>query len=191
MSTPSRSTVRPPVRARRCGILPTRPADNAAASPLESPTGGSSPGVWNPADALAPPFGWHDTNGAAGAEYTRTRGNNVHAYTDVDANNAVDTGSDPDGGANLQFDYAFDPTKAPEFYRPSAVVNLFYWNNIVHDVFYQYGFNEAAGNFQTNNYGKGGAGNDYVQAEAQDGNGTNNANFGTPPDTGSTTGSSR
>ena len=166
-------------------------AYNVFAFPLESPNDGASTLVWNPADALASPFGWHDTNGATGAEYTRTRGNNVHAYTDIDANNAVDTGSDPDGGANLQFNYAFDPTKAPSLNRPPAVVNLFYWNNIVHDVFYQYGFNEAAGNFQVNNYGRGGAGNDYVQAEAQDGSGTNNANFGTPPDSGSTTGSSR
>ncbi|HZG54304.1 MAG TPA: T9SS-dependent M36 family metallopeptidase [Pyrinomonadaceae bacterium] len=164
---------------------------NVYALPLESPNDGSNTLVWNPADALASPFGWHDTNGATGAEYTRTRGNNAHAYTDLDANNAADTGSDPDGGANLQFNYAFDPTKGPELNRPPAVVNLFYWNNIVHDVFYQYGFNEAAGNFQVNNYGRGGAGNDYVQAEAQDGSGTNNANFGTPPDTGSTTGSSR
>ena len=164
---------------------------NVFALPLESPSDGASAMVWNPADTLASPFGWHDTNGATGADYTRTRGNNVHAYTDLDANNAVDTGSDPDGGANLQFNYAFDATKGPELNRPPAVVNLFYWNNIVHDVFYQYGFNEAAGNFQSNNYGKGGAGNDYVQAEAQDGSGTNNANFGTPPDNGSTTGSSR
>ena len=33
-----------------------------------------------------------------------------------------------------------------------------------------------------NNYGRGGAGNDSVRAEAQDGGGTNNANFGTPAD---------
>lgn len=166
-------------------------AYNVFSFPKESPNDGLSTLTFNPADALASPFGWHDTNGAAGPEYTRTRGNNVHAYTDLDANNAVDTNSDPDGGANLQFNYTFDQTKGPELNRPPAVVNLFYWNNIVHDVFYQYGFNEAAGNFQTNNYGKGGAGNDYVQAEAQDGSGTNNANFGTPPDNGSTTGSSR
>jgi hypothetical protein len=166
-------------------------AYNVYPFPLESPTDGLSTLVFNPADALASPFGWHDTNGLAGAEYTRTRGNNAHAYTDLDANNAVDTGSDPDGGANLQFNFPFDPSKGPELNRPPAVVNLFYWNNIVHDVFYRYGFNEAAGNFQMNNYGKGGAGNDYVQAEAQDGSGTNNAFFGTPPDTGSTTGASR
>jgi extracellular elastinolytic metalloproteinase len=62
------------------------------------------------------------------------------------------------------------------------VTNLFYWNNIIHDVQYQYGFDEAAGNFQVNNYGRGGLGNDSVRAEAQDGAGTNNANFGTPAD---------
>ena len=47
---------------------------------------------------------------------------------------------------------------------------------------YRYGFTEAAGNFQVNNYGNGGLGGDAVNAEAQDGGGTNNANFGTPPD---------
>jgi hypothetical protein len=62
------------------------------------------------------------------------------------------------------------------------VTNLFYWNNVVHDVTHRYGFDEAAGNFQVNNYGNGGLGNDDVRAEAQDGSGTNNANFGTPVD---------
>jgi extracellular elastinolytic metalloproteinase len=138
--------------------------------------------VANPANALASPFGWHDTNGAAGAEFTTTQGNNVHAYTDTDNNNLPDAGSSPSGGAGLVFDFVLDLTQAPSTYRPAAVTNLFYWNNIIHDVFYQYGFNEAAGNFQQNNYGRGGAGADYVRAEAQDGGGTNNANFATPPD---------
>src|SRR5262249_40350089 len=40
----------------------------------------------------------------------------------------------------------------------------------------------VAGNFQTNNFGLGGRGGDPVLAEAQDGSGTNNANFSTPPD---------
>ena len=44
--------------------------------------------VTAPADAQASPFGWHDTNGAAGAEYTTARGNNAHAYADL---------VDPDG----------------------------------------------------------------------------------------------
>jgi extracellular elastinolytic metalloproteinase len=136
----------------------------------------------NPANAVASPFGWHDTNGAAGAESTLTIGNNVSAYTDVDANNQPDAGSSPSGGAALNFIPPLDLTLAPSGYRPAAVVNLFYLNNIIHDVQYQYGFDERAGNFQVNNYGRGGAGNDAVNAEAQDGGGTNNANFGTPPD---------
>jgi hypothetical protein len=62
------------------------------------------------------------------------------------------------------------------------VANLFYFCNIMHDFVYRLGFTETAGNFQINNFGRGGAGNDPVNAEAQDGSGTNNANFATPPD---------
>jgi subtilisin-like proprotein convertase family protein len=135
-----------------------------------------------PADSTASPFGWHDTNGAAGAEFTVTRGNNVEAYTDTDANNTPDPGSSPDGGAGLDFLFPLDLTQAPSAYRPAAVTNLFVWNNYIHDVTHLYGFDEQAGNFQVNNYGNGGLGNDDVRAEAQDGSGTNNANFFTPAD---------
>ncbi|MBK7965769.1 MAG: M36 family metallopeptidase [Bacteroidetes bacterium] len=55
-------------------------------------------------------------------------------------------------------------------------------NNMMHDIWYRYGFDEESGNFQENNYGNGGLGIDYVFAEAIDGGGTNNANFATPPD---------
>jgi hypothetical protein len=51
-----------------------------------------------------------------------------------------------------------------------------------HDRLYRLGFTESAGNFQTSNFGKGGAQNDAVNVDAQDGSGTNNANFATPPD---------
>jgi extracellular elastinolytic metalloproteinase len=137
--------------------------------------------VTNPANALASPYGWHDTNGVAGAEFTTTRGNNVHAYEDRDANGAPPA-SEPACGATLNCSFTLSLSGAPSTYIPAAVTNLFYWNNIIHDVTYQYGFNELAGNFQVNNYGRGGAGNDDVRAEAQDGGGTNNANFSTPPD---------
>jgi extracellular elastinolytic metalloproteinase len=138
--------------------------------------------VVNPANPTASPFGWHDTNGVAGAEFTTTQGNNAQAYTDVDANNSPDAGSSPSGGTALSFDFPLNLAQAPSAYRPAAVTNLFYLNNFIHDVQYQYGFDEAGGNFQVNNYGRGGLGNDSVRAEAQDGAGTNNANFGTPPD---------
>jgi extracellular elastinolytic metalloproteinase len=150
--------------------------------PFESPSDGDRVLVSNGADPSASPFGWHDTDGASGPEFFVTRGNNVHAYTDIDANNVPDPGSDPSGGGTLTFDFPLDLTQSAPTYRPAAVTNLFYWNNIVHDVMYAYGFTEAAGNFQVNNYGKGGLGNDDVRAEAQDGSGTNNANFGTNVD---------
>ncbi|MCH9650079.1 MAG: M36 family metallopeptidase [Deltaproteobacteria bacterium] len=165
------------------------------AQPIESPNH-TTPAP--PADARtievdpftlssASPFGWHDTSGAAGAEFTITRGNNVHAYADRNANNAPDTGADaePDGGATLDFTGALVPINlagAPNTYVQASVANLFYWNNIIHDVLWEYGFDEPSGNFQVNNYGNGGLGNDDVQAEGQDGGGNCNANFGTPSD---------
>ena len=63
--------------------------------PKESPNDGPRTLVTNPADAKASPFGWHDTNGAAGPEFTTTQGNNAHAYLDQDNNNAMDFGGSP------------------------------------------------------------------------------------------------
>ncbi|MBK8641095.1 MAG: M36 family metallopeptidase [Saprospiraceae bacterium] len=147
------------------------------AMPIESPGHGGRTLVLNPDNALASPFGWHDTNGAAGPEFTITRGNNTHSYED--GNNP---GFSPDGGGGLTFDYPINTvyTMGVDESEPAAITNLFYWTNIIHDVIYQYGFTEAAGNFQVNNYGRGGTGNDDVMAEAQDGSGTCNANFATP-----------
>ena len=149
----------------------------------ESPNDGDRTIVQNPADANASPFGWHDTNAVTGAEFTITRGNNVHAYLDQDNNGAPDFGGSPDGGAGLDFSFPIDLTEHAQAYREAVVTNLFYWNNVIHDLTYNYGFTEDAGNFQENNYDAGeDAGNgdgDYVRAEAADGGGTNNANFNT------------
>ncbi len=153
---------------------------NVYPMPVESPIHGGRSIVTDPANATASPFGWHDTNGVAGAEFTTTRGNNVRAQDDSNGNNG--TGFSPDGGSGLDFDFPVNLNQAPSNYLSASITNLFYWNNIIHDVFYQYGFDEASGNFQENNYGKGGAGSDSVNADAQDGSGTNNANFATPGD---------
>lgn len=83
-------------------------------------------------------------------------------------------------GAALKFDFPLDLDSRPAHSQPTFVTNLFYWNNIVHDVTHNYRFDEATGNFQVNNYGNGGLGNDDVRAEAQDGSDRNNANFGAP-----------
>ncbi|HEY1378459.1 MAG TPA: M36 family metallopeptidase, partial [Gemmataceae bacterium] len=127
-----------------------------------------------------------DTNGAAGPEFTDTRGNNVDAHLDRDDDDVADaTPGRPSGGTALDFSgYAFNPAASPTTLQNqnAAQANLYYVVNTLHDVHYMYGFTEAAGNFQVNNYGHGGVGNDPVQADAQDGGGTNNANFGTPAD---------
>lgn len=152
------------------------------AIPKAHPDDGPRTLVVEPADTTASPFGWHDTNGADGAESNYTIGNNVHAYTDIDANDLPDLLSEAYGGASLVFSDTLDLNAHPWNSGAAAVTNLFYWSNITHDVFYRYGFDEVSGNFQVNNYGNGGLGNDRVLAEAQDGLNTNNANFLTPPD---------
>lgn len=124
-------------------------------------------GVGNQAITL----GWHN-NGTT--NYTSTRGNNVHAYEDINHDN--NPGLSPDT-FNLRFDYPYIPSTNAQLSLKACITNLFYWNNLMHDVTYQYGFNEVAGNFQNNNLSRGGLGNDYVKAEAQDGADTNNAIF--------------
>lgn len=150
------------------------------ALPAESPNHGNKIVVTDPADATFSPFGWHDTNGADGAEHTITRGNNVYAYDDIDDDNAP--GYSPDGGTDLDFDFPYDSLLGPSGNLDVIVTNLFYMNNMIHDIWGHYGFDEESGNFQETNYtGTNGSG-DGVMAEAQDGSGTDNANFATPPD---------
>jgi PKD repeat protein len=149
--------------------------------PVESPNHGDMALVTDPANFTASPYGWHDVNGEAGADYTITRGNNVHAYQDAGNNNSS-VGDEPEGGSELIFDFPYVEGSEPETYYETAVTNLFYWNNIMHDVWYLYGFDEVSGNFQENNYENGGIGADPIRAEAQDGSGLNNANFSSGED---------
>ncbi len=110
----------------------------------------------------------------AGAQTTNNiTGANAHAYRDADANNAPDSGGTAVG--NGDFLTAANLTVAPTTADNQAVAvqNLFYLNNIAHDVLAGHGFNVGAGNFE---------GNDPVNAEAQDGSGVDNANFSTPAD---------
>ncbi|MFM7725444.1 MAG: M36 family metallopeptidase, partial [Flavobacteriales bacterium] len=156
------------------------PVYNVFAFPLEAPSFGPRVLLTDPADATASPYGWHDTNGAPGEEFTTTQGNNVFAYDDIANQDAP--GSFADGGAALNFDFPVNFSQAPATYLEGSLTNLFYVNNHVHDVLFHYGFDEAGGNFQVTNYSGQGAGNDQVFAECQDGGGTNNANFATPDD---------
>jgi hypothetical protein len=125
---------------------------------------------------------------AAGA--TVTTGNNADVYLDRNYDLLPDTTTSATGistgraaSATQAFDFAFgDGTTSldPRLYQAAAVTNAFYFINTAHDYFYGLGFNEAAGNFQNDNAGKGGTGGDYVRGLAQYGGFTNNASMSTP-----------
>ncbi len=150
--------------------------------PIASPDHGSRVLLTDPHDAQASPFGWHDTNGIPGAEYTTLRGNNVWVYLDQNADNMPD-GPGPDGGSGLVFDHPAAPGSVPPIsYAQALATNAFYLGNTIHDILWHHGFREADGNFQENNYGNGGLGGDAMRIEIFDGSGTNNANTSTSAD---------
>jgi subtilisin-like proprotein convertase family protein len=157
-------------------------------------------GMLSVQDMMASPNGWIADGG------NTTTGNNVDAYLDTLTPNGPDIGlldfnGRPIGNVDAfarKRDFlgtGFDFTPAPSSgnpdagtapsdtqFRRGAVTQLFYVSNWYHDEMYGYGFDEAAGNFQFDNFGRGGLGGDPVRAEAQDFSGTNNATFSTPPD---------
>ncbi len=117
---------------------------------------------------------------------TQTRGNNVDAYADLVAPDDFNAGDRRAAVTSRGvFDHAFDPMQEPNanVTQISAVVtHLFYQNNWLHDYFYDLGFDEAAGNAQDDNFGRGGEGGDRLRAEAMDHSGRNNASMSTPAD---------
>ncbi|KAH9268965.1 hypothetical protein BASA83_008967 [Batrachochytrium salamandrivorans] len=78
----------------------------------------------------------------------------------------------------------FDPTLPPKTPQNllAGAINAFYVTNMVHDVFYKYGFTEPAGNFQRDNFGRGGIAGDQVIINLQGSKRKNSANFDTFPD---------
>ncbi|MEC4047897.1 T9SS-dependent M36 family metallopeptidase [Flavobacterium sp. SUN046] len=155
--------------------------------------------ISNPENATASPKGWHDANTLSGTttslKYTYTRGNNVWARSDYTGANPTSAstvstanGYAPDGGTALSFDFTYPGNSAqPKTYINAACTNLFYMNNVCHDLWYLYGFDEANGNYQQDNHGMGASAGDYVYADAQDGSTAttptlNNSNFSAPVD---------
>ena len=152
-------------------------------NPLYSPYG------WQVGDLRAPANFFADTYSFLSTGKQLTRGNNVAAYDDnvttaTGNGNVSSSTNSPDGGANRDFDFPFNQTLGARDpgNLAAGITNLFYWNNMLHDVMMSKGFDEVSGNFQYKNITGLGAGNDYVRAESQDGSGRNNANFSTPPD---------
>ncbi|KAG6844432.1 hypothetical protein H0H87_007034, partial [Tephrocybe sp. NHM501043] len=156
-------------------------------------------------DALASPAGWHAIPYANDPSFesarplkkkgfwhntTTTWGNNVFAQENWEGRNNFVDNYRPDAGSSKVFNYKYNPLPTEkedaqdeaQKYINTTVAQLFYTTNMVHDLYYRYGFDEVSGNFQQYNFGRGGAENDAVIANAQDGSGYNNANFMTPPD---------
>lgn len=145
-------------------------------------------------DAIASPKGW--------LSGTETAGNNVIAGTNV-IGGTCRVGVDhcpppPVTAKSPSLDFTFPVEVGPDAPHPTSfpdasATNLFYLVNRAHDLFYLAGFDEAAGNFQQDNFAKGGAGGDPVYAYALYGSAgsgfaqLNNAAFslnendGTPP----------
>ena len=200
-SRPTPTTANTPAAApANRGTLATPNSLTVFAAPTEAPSFGNRSTVpFSSINTAYSPYGWQvsDARAPAGtfpANYSRigqgvylTRGNNVAAYDDspstVSGNgNILSNTNSPDGGPTLDFDFPFSQPAGPRASLSAAITNLFYWNNLLHDVMMSKGFNEVSGNFQLlNPTGQGQAG-DYVRAEAQDGSGRNNANMSTPVD---------
>ena len=173
-----------------------RPLDGPQADFTPHPTGnpdGSAPAFIAPTMVSMDGFntnpqGTFDPWLPSGA--TSTSGNNVDAYADH---------AQPDGFGNGDvrpsvtspgtFDRTYDVNATPTSNQNqimAAATQLFYVNNWLHDYWYDSGFDEAAGNAQKSNYGRGGEEGDPLLAEAQDNAfspmARNNANMATPAD---------
>jgi len=165
--------------------LPSPNGRNGFPHPTGTPNGYQAPFVAPTLVTLANvPFSYNDSWLPQNA--TQTTGNNLDAFADLVAPDDFSAGDvRPPTSATATFDYAFDPTQAPAAsatqIRASAV-NLFYVNNWLHDWFYDAGFDENAGNAQTDNFGRGGLGNDAIFAEGQDYADGNTTNMLTPAD---------
>ncbi len=116
---------------------------------------------------------------------TTTEGNNCIAYADLKSPDGFGAG-DVMGKASAAgvFDYTYNHKKAST--EPTnlqnSLVGMFFHVNWLHDRWYEAGFDEASGNGQKSNFGRGGVGGDPVLAEGSDFSGTDNANMATPAD---------
>lgn len=118
-----------------------------------------------------------------------TVGNNADAYLDTDQDeqpDRINLEGLSNGRAfseNQIFDFpSGNGFQNPALYQANAVTHAFYHANAAHDHFYELGFREVDGNFQTNNFGKGGSGGDAVKLFVQTPAAVGNASFSAPPD---------
>lgn len=134
------------------------------ALPVESPLHGNRSLAEEPHNTNASPYGWHDFDGEDGHDTEVTDGNNVQAFEAGDK-----YGYQPAGGDQLDFSgfpFSIFYSELSQ-YEDASITNAFYVCNSAHDIFYAYGFDEASGNFQFNNYGNGGLEKDPLEVQVQ------------------------
>lgn len=105
-------------------------------------------------------------------EADRTVGNSVNAHKG--------SSGPPSEGAVQDGVRTFDPSDPAG--DDQKVLNIFYYNCVMHDFFYLLGFQEDDGNFQRDNFGRGGLQFDRVDARAHSGVVNGTANMATPID---------
>jgi hypothetical protein len=115
---------------------------------------------------------------------TTTLGNSVRAYTDLTSPDGIGGDAYAPTTATRTFNYASTADADPSgtTARRAGIVNMFFIMSWLHDFWYDHGVDEASGNAQLDNFGRGGAEGDPILAESQDFSGRNNANMFTPPD---------
>ncbi|KAH9272996.1 hypothetical protein BASA83_004561 [Batrachochytrium salamandrivorans] len=135
--------------------------------PNENPHDGFST-ILNPENFQASPNGW--------SKGYKLKGNNAEAkYKKYKTFGTSTRGV---------FNGVFDPTSPPQTSKNllAGAANAFYVTNMFHDVLYAYGFNEPAGNFQMDNFGRNGIAGDPVIINVQGSKRKNYAHFDTPFD---------
>ncbi|MGA7733364.1 MAG: M36 family metallopeptidase [Chloroflexia bacterium] len=116
---------------------------------------------------------------------TTTNGNNCIAYADLQSPTGLSAG-DVLGKitSKRKFNRAYNHTQSASTASnlQNSLVGMFFHVNWLHDRWYEAGFDEASGNAQQDNFGRGGVGGDPILAEGNDFSGTDNANMSTPAD---------
>jgi len=120
--------------------------------PFSSVDGYNVTTVYDPANKDLSPIGWHQINDNIYSEVTI--GNNGRVMDES-------TGYTLNGGAGHNFQASLC-VECDNYYanRDLSLSTTFYFLNMLHDIYYNLGFDEEHGNFQENNFGKGGKGND-------------------------------
>ena len=182
-------------------------ADSAGGVPFDGPNGNVGPYPTATPSGFVPPFvstqdvtlqnfpfSQNDPWLAPGA--TETNGNNVDAFVNLHSPDGFGTPTTTTPTDVANGDHRAQITAAGQFLhthqpdvdafsataRQASITQLFFDINFLHDWFYDSGFDEAAGNAQKSNYGRGGLENDDIKAQAQDFASFNNANMLTPAD---------